>query len=117
MPTIRFDRKPPGVDSVEWYKDATGAFSAGYWTHEGGVLEVDYTEHEFCLLLGGQDPPHRPGGPRRHLWHGRRLRHPDGVQRHLGDTEAGAEVVRDLAAEIGGKGPAHSVPAWVPWLG
>jgi uncharacterized cupin superfamily protein len=53
MPTIRFDRKPP-VDTVEWYKDATGAFTAGYWNHEGGVLEVDYTEHEFCLLLAGK---------------------------------------------------------------
>ena len=43
MPTIRFDRKPPGVDTVEWYKDATGAFTAGYWTHEGGTLEVGAT--------------------------------------------------------------------------
>ena len=40
MPTIRFDRKPAGVDTVEWYKDPTGAFTAGYWTHEGGVIEV-----------------------------------------------------------------------------
>ena len=54
MPTIRFDRKPPGVDTVEWYKDPTGAFTAGYWTHDGGVIEVDYTEHEFCLLLAGK---------------------------------------------------------------
>ena len=54
MPTIRFDRKPPGVATVEWFKDPTGAFTAGYWTHEGGVLEVDYTEHEFCLLLAGK---------------------------------------------------------------
>ena len=54
MPSIRFDRKPPDVDTVEWYKDATGAFTAGYWTHEGGTLEVDYTEHEFCLLLAGK---------------------------------------------------------------
>ena len=28
--------------------------TAGYWTHEGGTLEVDYTEHEFCLLLAGK---------------------------------------------------------------
>ena len=54
MPTIRFDRKPPGVDAVEWYQDTTGAFTAGYWTHEGGVIECDYTEHEFCLLLAGK---------------------------------------------------------------
>ena len=98
MPTIRFDRKPPGVDTVEWYKDATGAFTAGYWTHEGGTLEVDYTEHEFCLLLAGKVRLTDQDGHVDDVRHGRRLRHPDGVQGHLGDAEAGAEVVRDLAA-------------------
>ena len=52
--TVRFDRKPPGVTTAEWYRDPTGAFTAGFWTHEGGVIEVDYTEHEFCLLLAGK---------------------------------------------------------------
>src|SRR4051794_39316440 len=50
---IRFDRRPD-VESVEWYRDTTGAFTAGFWTHEGGAIEVDYTEHEFCLLLAGR---------------------------------------------------------------
>ena len=54
MPTIRFDRKPPGVDTVEWYQDPTGAFTGGYWTHEGPVLEDAYTEHKYCLLHAGQ---------------------------------------------------------------
>jgi hypothetical protein len=39
---------------AEWYRDPTGAFAAGFWTHEGGTIEVDYTEHEFCLLLAGK---------------------------------------------------------------
>jgi uncharacterized protein len=52
--TVRFDRKPPGVATAEWYRDPIGAFTAGFWTHEGGTIEVDYTEHEFCLLLAGK---------------------------------------------------------------
>jgi uncharacterized cupin superfamily protein len=44
----------PGVATVEWYRGPTGAFSAGFWTHEGGTIEVDHTEHEFCLLLAGK---------------------------------------------------------------
>ncbi len=53
MPTIRFDRKPD-LESAEWYRDPTGQFTAGFWTHEGGEIEVDYTEHEFCVLLAGR---------------------------------------------------------------
>jgi uncharacterized cupin superfamily protein len=50
---IRFDRRPD-VDGAEWYRDESGAFTAGFWTHESGVLELDVTEHEFCLLLAGK---------------------------------------------------------------
>jgi uncharacterized cupin superfamily protein len=50
---VRFDRRP-GIDSAEWYRDETGKFTAGIWTHEGGVIEVDHAEHEFCLLLAGK---------------------------------------------------------------
>jgi uncharacterized protein len=53
MPTVRFERKPD-VESAEWYRDPSGQLTAGFWTHEGGVIEVDYKEHEFCLLLAGR---------------------------------------------------------------
>ncbi len=50
---VRFDRRP-GIEAAEWYRDETGGFTAGFRTHEGGVLELDCTEHEFCLLLAGR---------------------------------------------------------------
>jgi uncharacterized protein len=53
MPTVRFDRKPD-AESAAWYRDPTGQFTAGFWSHEGGAIEVDYTEHEFCVLLAGR---------------------------------------------------------------
>jgi uncharacterized cupin superfamily protein len=50
---VRFDRRP-GIEGAEWYRDETGRFTAGFWTHEGGVIEVDQSGHEFCLLLAGK---------------------------------------------------------------
>eukprot|EP00053_Salpingoeca_punica_P012560 m.112586 g.112586 ORF g.112586 m.112586 type:complete len:112 (-) comp15980_c1_seq6:2345-2680(-) len=40
--------------TAEWYKDRTGSFTAGYWTHPGGLIEVTYNEEEFCVLLEGK---------------------------------------------------------------
>ena len=55
MPTVRFDREPPpDASAAEWYRDPSGQLTAGYWSHEGGTLEVRYTEHEFCVLLAGR---------------------------------------------------------------
>lgn len=50
---VRFERRP-GSAAAEWYRDPSGAFSAGFWSHDGGTLEVAYSEHEFCLLLAGR---------------------------------------------------------------
>lgn len=55
MPTVRFDREPPpGEAAAEWYRDPSGQLTAGGWSHEGGAIEVRYTEHEFCVLLTGR---------------------------------------------------------------
>ena len=54
MPTVRFDREPPGLEASEWFRDPTGQFTAGYWSHAGSAIEVSYTEHEFCVLLAGR---------------------------------------------------------------
>jgi len=54
LPTVRFDREPPPGGAAEWYGDPSGRLTAGYWSHEGGTLEVRYTEHEFCVLLAGR---------------------------------------------------------------
>lgn len=58
MPSIRFDPTAliPGnepTSAVEWYRDPTGAFSAGIWRGEPGRFDVTYTEDEFCQLLEG----------------------------------------------------------------
>ncbi|MFO1036023.1 MAG: cupin domain-containing protein [Geminicoccaceae bacterium] len=51
---VRFQRDPDQPAAThEWYADRTGTFTAGYWAHEGGVMECHYTEEEFCVLLDG----------------------------------------------------------------
>jgi uncharacterized cupin superfamily protein len=50
--SIRFDNAAQG-EAKEWYRDPTGAFQAGFWSHPGGTLQVTYTEHEFCQILEG----------------------------------------------------------------
>lgn len=52
-PSIRFAPPPDGQDAVEWYRDPSGAFTAGYWTGEPARFPVTYTESEFCVLLSG----------------------------------------------------------------
>jgi uncharacterized protein len=36
------------------YADPSGRFQAGLWTHGPGVLAVDYTETELCVILEGR---------------------------------------------------------------
>ena len=36
------------------FTDASGRFHAGLWTHGPGVLAVDYTEAELCVILEGR---------------------------------------------------------------
>ena len=36
------------------FTDASGRFHAGLWTHGPGVLAVDYTETELCVILEGR---------------------------------------------------------------
>lgn len=56
--SIRFDPRPP-VDPIaattvhEWYQDATGAFSAGFWASQPSEIAVKYEEDEFCVILEG----------------------------------------------------------------
>jgi uncharacterized cupin superfamily protein len=57
--SIRFDPAAPvneaqPMTAHEWYRDPSGAFTAGFWAHQGGTLEVTYTEDEFCTLLEGE---------------------------------------------------------------
>lgn len=50
---IRFDRRP-GVDSAEWFRDPTGAFTAGFRSDGIGTRELDGVAHELHLLLAGR---------------------------------------------------------------
>jgi uncharacterized cupin superfamily protein len=50
---IRFDRRP-GLDQAEWFRDPTGAFSAGFRSDEAGRRELDGAAHELHLLLAGR---------------------------------------------------------------
>ena len=58
LPSIRFDANAP-VDPAaattvhEWYQDKTGTLSAGFWASGAAVLEVNYEEDEFCVILEG----------------------------------------------------------------
>ena len=36
------------------FSDPSGRFHAGHWQAEPGVLAVDYTETELCLILEGR---------------------------------------------------------------
>jgi uncharacterized cupin superfamily protein len=36
------------------FSDASGRFHAGLWSHGPGVLAVDYTETELCVILEGR---------------------------------------------------------------
>lgn len=50
--SIRFDTQTRG-ETQEFYRDQTGAFTAGFWSHPGGTFPINYTEHEFIQLLEG----------------------------------------------------------------
>jgi uncharacterized cupin superfamily protein len=57
--SIRFDRNAK-VDPVapttthNWYEDASGVLSSGFWASKPNRTEVDYTEDEFCYILEGK---------------------------------------------------------------
>ena len=50
---IRFDRRPD-IDSAEWFRDPTGAFTAGFRSDEAGRRELDGAACELHLLLAGR---------------------------------------------------------------
>lgn len=44
----------PVGDVLEYYASKDQAFSCGYWSSDAVVIDVNYTEDEFCFLLEGQ---------------------------------------------------------------
>jgi hypothetical protein len=57
--SIRFDRNAP-VDPAapttthNWYEDASGVLSSGFWASQPGKVDVTYMEDEFCYILEGR---------------------------------------------------------------
>ena len=57
--SIRFDPQAP-VDPAtpttthNWYEDASGVLSSGFWASKPAKVEVNYTEDEFCYILEGR---------------------------------------------------------------
>ena len=57
--SIRFDRNAkvdPAAPTTthNWYEDASGVLSSGFWASKPNRAEVDYTEDEFCYILEGK---------------------------------------------------------------
>lgn len=46
------DAKPSASDNL--FTDAAGELSVGFWVHQPGVLNVNYTEDEVCVILEGE---------------------------------------------------------------
>ncbi len=56
MKPIDFSMPPdlvPG-DAKEFYASKDGKFTAGFWASGPMMIDVHYTEDEFCFLLAGQ---------------------------------------------------------------
>lgn len=57
--SIRFDPRAP-VDAAapttthNWYEDASGVLSSGFWASKPAKAAVNYTEDEFCYILEGR---------------------------------------------------------------
>lgn len=56
--TIRFDPAAavdPSAPTTthEWYADATGRFTGGFWASQPGRIDVTYDEDELCVIIEG----------------------------------------------------------------
>ena len=57
--SIRFDRNArvdPAAPTTthNWFEDASGVLSSGFWASKPYKAAVDYTEDEFCYILEGK---------------------------------------------------------------
>ncbi len=78
-------------------EDRDGNLFAGIWEATPGKWRIVYDEWEFCHILAGTLGHHRGRRRRPHCEGGRQLRHPPGLQGHLGGDRDHAQGIRDQA--------------------